>query len=279
MRFCFLTESRYMKQRMPSELIEAARRAGFDAEVVVTDEDYVQLESDGNVRVRGLGDDFPPDQTLFVTRNRSVAGLLQLCYLEKRGITSINSYRSIEKSRNKAEMDVDLKAAGVPMPRTYFAHRIELLAGLPESAFPIIVKPYMGDNSRGLTICRTRDELERVNLTDPLVLAQSFLPTDGFDLKLYCFGDTIIPVRKASPLTGDTSAPSIPVDLTDEMRRVGLACGSLLGLEIYGVDTIVTDDGIFVIEVNDFPNFSGIEGIGDRLLEYLVRRAKQEGIS
>jgi ribosomal protein S6--L-glutamate ligase len=279
MKFCFLTESRYMKQRMPSDLIEAARHAGYDTEVVVTDDDYIQLESDGNVRVRGYGDEFPPGETLFVTRNRSVAGLLQLCYLEKRGATSINTYRSIEKSRNKAEMDVDLKSAGVPMPRTYFAHRKELLSSLPEAAFPIIVKPYMGDNSRGLTICRTREELDATTISDPVVLAQSFLPTDGFDLKLYCFGDTIIPVRKASPLTGDTSAPSIPVDLTDEMRRVGLACGSLLGLEIYGVDTIVTDDGIYVIEVNDFPNFSGIDGIGERLLGYLVNRAKQEGIS
>jgi len=268
-----------MKQRMPSELIEAARSAGHDIDVVVTDEDYIQLESSGDVRVKGLGDDFPLDGTLFVTRNRSVAGLLQLYYLEKRGALSINSYRSIEKSRNKAEMDVDLKAAGVPMPRTYFAHRKELLGALPDSAFPIIVKPYLGDNSRGLTICRTRDELDALTVADPLVLAQSFLPTDGFDLKLYCFGDTIIPVRKASPLTGDTSAPSIPVDLTDEMRRIGLACGSLLGLEIYGVDTIATDEGIYVIEVNDFPNFSGIDGIGERLLDYLVSRAKQEGLA
>jgi ribosomal protein S6--L-glutamate ligase len=279
MKLCFLTESRYLKQRMPSDLVEAARNAGFETDVIVTDEDYVALESDGSARVRGSSDEFPPDSTLFVTRNRSVAGLLQLCYLEKKGAVSINSYRSIEKSRNKAEMDVDLKAAGVPMPRTYLAHRVELLGGLPDSAFPIIVKPYLGDNSRGLTICRTRDELAGLALSEPLVLAQSFLPTDGFDLKLYCFGDTVIPVRKASPLTGDTSAPSIPVDLTDEMRRIGRACGTLLGLEIYGVDTIVTEGGIFVIEVNDFPNFSGIEGIGDQLLTYLVGRAKQEGIS
>jgi ribosomal protein S6--L-glutamate ligase len=279
MKLCFLTESRYMKQRMPTEVIAAARRAGIDSEVIVTDERYAMLDSGGADRVGGLGEGYAPESTLFVTRNRSVAGLLQLYYLERRGARSINSYRSIEKSRNKAEMDVDLKTAGVPMPITYLAHHLELLRGLPDAAFPVIVKPYLGDNSRGLTICRTREELEAVTVTDPIVMAQSFLPTDGFDLKLYCYGETVIPVRKASPLTGDVAAPAIPVELTEEMRRIALACGSLLGLEIYGVDTIVTEDGIFVLEVNDFPNFSGIEGIGDRLLDFLVERARQEGIA
>jgi ribosomal protein S6--L-glutamate ligase len=276
MKLCFLTESRYMKQRMPAELIAAARRAGIDSEVIVTDEAYATLDSGGADSVRGLGPGFAPEHTLFVTRNRSVAGLLQLYYLERRGARSINSYRSIEKSRNKAEMDVDLKTAGVPMPVTYLAHRLELLRGLPDAAFPVIVKPYLGDNSRGLTICRTREQLEALTITDPVAMAQSFLPTDGFDLKLYCYGETVIPVRKASPLIGDASAPAIPVDLTDEMRRIALACGSLLGLEIYGVDTILTRDGILVLEVNDFPNFSGIEGIGESLLDFLVKRAKQE---
>ena len=279
MKLCFLTESRYMKQRMPAELIEAARRAGLDSEVIVTDEDYARLDSGGEDRVRGLGERYAPDRTLFVTRNRSVAGLLQLYYLERRGARSINSYRSIEKSRNKAEMDVDLKAASVPMPVTYLAHRLELLSDLPAQAFPVIVKPYLGDNSRGLIVCHTREELEAVTVADPLVMVQQFLPNDGYDLKLYCYGETVIPVRKASPLTGDPSAPSIPVELTDEMRRIALACGSLLGLEIYGVDTLATEEGIFVLEVNDFPNFTGIEGIGDRLLEYLVTRAQEEGIS
>ncbi len=278
MKFCFLTESRYLAQRMPTDLIEAARRAGFEADVVVTDRRLFTLESGEPPATPELSH-FDPEHTLFVTRNRSVAGLLELHALERRGARSINSYRSIEKSRNKAEMDVDLKSAGVPMPRTYFAHRVELLRELPESAFPVIVKPYMGDNSRGLAVCRTREELAALTVEDSVVLAQSFLPNDGFDLKLYCFGDTVIPVRKASPLTGDTSAPSVPVDLTDEMRRVAAECGRLLGLEIYGVDTLATADGIFVLEVNDFPNFSGIEGVGDRILEYLVGRARQEGIS
>lgn len=278
MKFCFLTESRYLAQKMPNELIEAARRAGFETDVVVTDTRYFALESGEPPATRELLD-FDPEHTLFVTRNRSVAGLLELYALEQRGARSINSYRSIEKSRNKAEMDVDLKSAGVPMPRSYFAARMELLDGLPDSAFPVIVKPFMGDNSRGLVICQTREELAEATVSDPVVLAQSFLPNDGFDLKLYCFGDTVIPVRKASPLTGDTTAPSVPVDLTDEMRRIAEACGRLLGLEIYGVDTLATDDGIFVLEVNDFPNFSGIEGIGDRILDYLVGRARQEGIT
>jgi ribosomal protein S6--L-glutamate ligase len=268
-----------MAQRMPSEAIAAAKRRGLETEVIVTDEDYVRLDTTSGARVRGLGPAYAREHTLFVTRNRSVAGLLQLYYLELQGALSINSYRSIEKSRNKAEMDVDLKAAGIPMPPTYIAHRLQLLHDVPDSAYPLIVKPYMGDNSRGLAICRGRDELAALEITDSLVLAQSFLPNDGYDLKFYCFGETVIPVRKPSPLTGDTSAPAIPVDLTDEMERIARACGRILGLEIYGVDTLATPEGTFVLEVNDFPNFSGIDGIGDRLLDYLLMRAAQEGIS
>jgi glutathione synthase/RimK-type ligase-like ATP-grasp enzyme len=57
--------------------------------------------------------------------------------------------------------------------------------------YPLIVKPYDGDGSRGLSLLSQPDdvdELSGLSGTQSLYLAQEFLETDGWDLKLYGIG-------------------------------------------------------------------------------------------
>jgi glutathione synthase/RimK-type ligase-like ATP-grasp enzyme len=48
----------------------------------------------------------------------------------------------------------------------------------------------------------------------------------------------------------------------------------LFGLELYGVDCIETPNGPVVIEVNDFPNYSGVPGSDQLLADHVIFRAK-----
>ena len=56
---------------------------------------------------------------------------------------------------------------------------------------------------------------------------------------------------------------AVPVDLA---RR----CGKLFGLELYGVDCLQTDAGTVVIEVNEFPNYTGVPGADEKLADYVL---------
>ena len=67
--------------------------------------------------------------------------------------------------------------------------------------------------------------------------------------------------------------------MTPALRTLALRCGTVFGLDFYGVDCIETAQGPLVIEVNDFPNYSAVPGADECLAGYAIRCARraQEG--
>ncbi len=104
--------------------------------------------------------------------------------------------------------------------------------------------------------------------------------TAGIDLELYGIGREIRRVRKQSPLTSGgacdaaaVSAAARPVPVAQELRALGRRCGELLGFEPFGVDDCVeTPAGPVVIEVNDFPNYTGAPQADDWLAAHIAAR-------
>ena len=117
-------------------------------------------------------------------------------------------------------------------------------------------------------------DLDTIEWSDDLLLAQRYLPSDGFDLKLYVCGRSVFAVYKPTPFNGDLAAAPRPVEATPAMVDLALRCGATFGLEIYGVDTIETPDGLAVIEVNEFPNFTGVPHAGECIADYVLSRAR-----
>ena len=60
------------------------------------------------------------------------------------------------------------------------------------------------------------------------------------------------------------------------IRDAALAAGQAMGLEIYGVDVLRAPEGtdFWVVDVNAFPSYKGIEGATDRIVELLLRQAR-----
>jgi glutathione synthase/RimK-type ligase-like ATP-grasp enzyme len=46
-----------------------------------------------------------------------------------------------------------------------------------------------------------------------------------------------------------------------------------LGLGLYGVDLIETEEGPFVIDINSLPGYKGIEGAAQRVAAFILGRA------
>jgi ribosomal protein S6--L-glutamate ligase len=273
MRIGFIVEPRYMRQEMPWGAIRALRRRHASVDIIRPFEcrfDPVR----GVARVNGTLSFHMNRYELVVSRNRNALGLAMLAYADAVGIPTINSHVATQRVRNKAEMATVLGPAGVPCAPTMLADDVDALAALPPDWFPLILKATYGDNSQGLRLVRRPDDLREMHWGDDVVLAQHYVPNDGYDLKLYVCGRRVAAVRKPSPLNGDPKAATCPVRLDSELAALALRCGDAFGLEVYGVDAIETPDGPLVIEVNDFPNFTGVSGAADWLADYILERAR-----
>lgn len=270
-RIACLVEQRYLRQEMPWAVVQRLRAERVDTDVLCTTGGRFDPRRGVFQAAEGLEFDINGFDAI-VARGRDSLGLAVLCYAAAAGIPAINSHGATQRVRNKAHMAVELERAGVPAAPTILAADVGALADLPEQWFPLILKATFGDNSQGLRVVRRPEDLWDIHWGDDLVLAQHYLPNEGYDLKLYVCGERIVAVRKPSPFNGDRNAPAQVAQADPSMVGLARRCGQVFGLELYGVDTIETADGLAVIEVNEFPNYTGVPDAARWIVDHVLAR-------
>jgi RimK family alpha-L-glutamate ligase len=268
-----LVERRYLSQAQPQGMISAMQRWGH--RVTVIDPQWTAFE---------MGDDeWSKDFDVVVARGRSWGVLSMLTWAEAHGIPTINRRSAIAAVHNKAEMAVALTTAHIPTPLTLMGPTKVLASHLAARDYPVILKPIFGDNGHGLKVVHASDKLAEVQWPEPVALAQKFIPGSDHDLKLYGIGNEVWAVRKPSPFQGtrndsmfslkkEESRPH-PVPLTPEMEDLALRCREVFNLDLYGLDCLETDEGLVVIEVNEFPNYSGVPEADRKLAHHVFQHA------
>jgi ribosomal protein S6--L-glutamate ligase len=277
LRIGVLVERRYLLQPQPAGMIAALRALGHAVTPIEPQLSVYDLGNDGWLE----------DFDLIVARGRSWAVLSLLAWAEAKGIPTINCRAAIAAVHNKADMAVALTTSAVPTPATFFGSVKQLVRRVPCANYPLILKPIFGDNGQGMQVVDRPDELIEVAQPETLVLAQHYLANDGYDLKLYGIGDEVWAVRKPSPLNrvrtvaavgqANRSASAELLPLTSALHALGHRCADLFGLELYGVDCIQTPDGPVVIEVNEFPTYTGVPDADAHLARYSIQRARHAG--
>jgi glutathione synthase/RimK-type ligase-like ATP-grasp enzyme len=264
-RVVVLVETRYLAQHQPSSLVAALRARGIEPRVLDP----------------GPAEALPCGVRLAVARGRSPLVLDALEGLERAGAVAVNRASSVRAVLHKERMARILERNGLPTPPTVVVSRRDMMRALSAGPFPLVVKPVIGDNARGVTPVPDRAALEALSWGERVALAQPLVPGDGRDLKLYVAGEAVWAVRKASPLLdpGWRAARPEMVPLDPVWRELALACGRAFGLELYGVDCVLGPRGPVVIEVNDFPNYSGIPGASEHIADHVLRRAGLAGAS
>ena len=209
----------------------------------------------------------------------SLAGALALG-----GAAVVNSVRSCTLARDKIAATAVLAGYGVPVPPSWATGRATRLLPLLEDG-PLWLKPHRG--SRGVGVRRV-DNPAGLDLPDvqtdafglPLPLfAQREVPSGGHDLKVYVVGHRLWAITRRFPARSAQDKIGTPAVLAPEVRRAALACGRALGLELYGVDVLVAGDRFFVVDVNAFPGYKGVEEAPRQLAAYLHARAQQPHVS
>ncbi|MBI3605388.1 MAG: hypothetical protein HY202_05110 [Nitrospirae bacterium] len=75
--------------------------------------------------------------------------------------------------------------------------------------------------------------------------------------------------EQSQGLTLDTCSCKLP----EEVKRVALACGRIINLQVYGVDILTTPKGPCVVDLNPFPHILGVPSAAERLSEYIYNFA------
>ncbi len=261
-----LAEARYLTQNQPMGLCHELERRGHKLSLIDPQQTFYVMGDDS--WFAGLD--------ILVGRGRSWGLLALLNWAERSGKITINRQESISAVHNKAHMSLAFAASGLPVPQTYLGSINQLAGGIPVDAYPIILKPIFGDNSRGLLVVNSPDEMAGADWAEPVALAQRYFQTDGYDLKLYGIAEKIWAIRKRSPFNAAREQIEEGlVPLTPELEDLGVRCGKLFGLELFGVDCILTEQGPQIIEINDYPNYTSVPDANAELADYVLRRVAE----
>ena len=107
---------------------------------------------------------------------------------------------------------------------------------------------------------------------DEPVVAQEFAANDGFDIKVWVIGADLSAARRRSALvSSDKSSDEFldPAELPVDWIRTARDAGAALGLQLFGVDLLITGGRPVVVDINPFPGFRGARGPAESLLRFL----------
>lgn len=205
------------------------------------------------------------------------AGLTVLTQLELLGCPSLNRPGGIRQSRDKLMCLQILGASGFPVPATSLvppgADAEPLLRAV--GGLPVVVKLLKGTQGVGVMLARTQEELKTLLSTfgelGHAVLLQHFIgEAKGSDLRLFVTGSRVAGAMCRQARGGEfrsnihRGGDAVPVSAGRDCERLAVEAAKTLGLEVAGVDLIVSDRGPMLIEVNSSPGFEGLEGATGR---------------
>lgn len=244
------------------EVFELLRGRGFEvdggiAEEIVVQADYVHVAHD-----------------IYLLKSHTELALSLAGSLDAQGANLLNPYTACAATQNKIVASRLLRAAGVPIPRTWVTGDLDLLRSIAEEG-PLIVKPHRGHRGVGIHLVRTPRDLSGLPLAEGPIMAQEYIDGADEDVKVYVVGDDVFAVRKPFSPTSFT-VPGRPSAVNPELRAIAVRCGRALGLGLYGLDVVEGSNGPVVVDVNYFPGYKGVPGIAPLIADYIERYAAGE---
>lgn len=230
-----------------------------------------------------------PEYDLYVLKSKNPLDLDLAEALERAGATVVNSATASRLAKDKIVHTALLDRAGVPQPPAWTVASEAALRGLlDQERAELLVKPPAGSMAEGIHTLSRPSQVslkKHASLRESLVdafgqpspmLVQRKVPNDGTDLKVYVVGDWVAAVRRPFPARTERDKRGTPAAVPERVREAVLRCGTALGLDLYGVDVLTDPDDaerFWVVDVNAFPSYKGIDGATERVVSLLLDRA------
>lgn len=195
----------------------------------------------------------------------SLAGVLH-----SMGAKTLNPYLTVAAMRNKAIVTRMLQDGGVPVPETHVTTKVSNFAPLLENG-PLILKPCRGSRGNGIKIIHQASDLSSIPTGEP-ILGQRYHKPDDRDLKVFRIGDQIFGSKRIWPLNSYNDKIGEPCTLPQEFIDITLRCGEIFGIDLYGLDIVISHNQPYVVDVNKFGSYMGVPDGPSILAGYIYRK-------
>ncbi|MCB2172543.1 RimK family alpha-L-glutamate ligase [archaeon] len=206
--------------------------------------------------------------------------------LDEMGVKVFNPAASIEKAVDKYYTSALLEDAGINTPKTIVTESFrEAMKAFGELGEDIVVKPLFGSLGMGITRITSEDVAYRVfralEMTKSVYYLQEFVPHNGADIRVFVIGNEVVAsMRRVSDnwkTNISAGGKAQKYQPSEEIKKICLEASRKLGLEYTGVDVIVSDDIIYVIELNSTPGWEGLQTVTEiditkKLVEHVLSK-------
>lgn len=193
-----------------------------------------------------------------------------LSAIEEHGIRLINSREALEIASDKFLTSIFLEKNKIPTPKTIVCENSEdALNAFGELGSDVILKPLFGSKGRGITRLNDKDFAENVIYTlselNEVYYLQEYIEHNNRDIRILVLGNEAIAGMYRISDNWKTNihagARSEKIDLTNELKTLGIKAARATKTEIAGVDIIESETGYQVIEVNSIPGFTALQRV------------------
>ncbi|MBI3724666.1 30S ribosomal protein S6--L-glutamate ligase [bacterium] len=201
-------------------------------------------------------------------------GLAVLRQFEMAGTFPLNESQAIARSRDKLRCLQILSREEVGMPETAYARQPGDIAKVLEvvGGAPVVIKLLEGTQGKGVVLAETNQAassvIEAFHDLDQNILVQRFIKeSSGRDVRAFVVGRRVVAaMERRNSTPGEfrsnlhRGGEGFPIKLSREYRQTAIRAASALGLDVAGVDMLISNEGPMIMEVNSSPGLEGIEG-------------------
>ncbi len=201
-------------------------------------------------------------------------GAAVILQMEQMGIFSAAGSQALVQSRDKLRCLQILSQKGIPIPRTVLVSSGEAIEGLIDrvGGLPVVIKLLESTHGVGVILAETTTgagaTIEAFQRLGERVLIQEFIrESAGVDVRALVVDNEVVAAMRREARPGEfrsnlhRGASASPRKLSQRERELVLQSVALLGLEVAGVDLLLSSDGPLVMEVNASPGLEGIEAV------------------
>ena len=213
-----------------------------------------------------------------------------LHWIEDRGVTVMNSPRTIERCVDKFYTTALLQEAGIPVPETVVCEGAAAALDACHKMGDAIVKPIFGSLGRGMI--RVTDPEVALRVVEPLeqvssvFYVQQTIDHGGRDVRVFVVGGHVVGAIERVAPSGEwrtnfaRGGAVTAIDLPPAWAEMALSAAAVVGADYAGVDVLQSRDGeVFVLEVNGIPGWKGLQqatgiDVAGAIVEHLIERVR-----
>ena len=230
------------------------------------------------------------DGDMVLLKSRTAEARSWAHHAERAGAVVVNTPTATDTALDRQLSAELLETAGVPTPRTLaFASLAELAReayrpGAAPLPWPLVIKSRTSRRGDLVRLVVGRHELAELlpEWGREPVIAQQFLPNDGFDLKFWVVGEHVSVARRPAALEvrrKDADVELDPASLPEGLVDIAHRAGHAIGLDLFGADIVISEGCPVVIDVNAFPGFRGASDAASHLAGFVEHAWQQRAVA